>query len=86
MFLVRVILYMYLVMSVATEHIPQVLVMVLAVISLTGAGYRDIYALCVALPKSFAEDLYECTKTLLEESVSSLCLVSRELGPSRVKK
>ena len=52
--------------------------MAVAVIGLTRAGYRDIYALCVALPKSFAEDLYECTRTLLEESVSSLCQVSKE--------
>ena len=33
---------------------------------------RDIYALCVALPKSFAETLYGQTKSLLEDSVSLL--------------
>ena len=37
---------------------------------------RDIYALCVAFPKSFAETLYEHTRTLLEESVADLSNVS----------
>lgn len=32
----------------------------------------DIYALCVAFPKSFAETLYEHTRSLLEESVADL--------------
>ncbi|XP_019857070.1 PREDICTED: cullin-2-like isoform X2 [Amphimedon queenslandica] len=32
----------------------------------------DIYALCAALPKSFAEKLYESTRSLLEDSVTAL--------------
>lgn len=35
----------------------------------------DIYALCVALPKSFAETLYAQTKGLLEESTNLLAEV-----------
>ena len=38
---------------------------------------RDIYALCVAFPKSFAETLYEHTRSLLEESVADLSNVSK---------
>ena len=52
--------------------IVNVSIIILAVCSL---AFRDIYALCAALPKSFAETLYEQTHLLLEDCVTKLAEV-----------
>ncbi len=49
--------------------------LVLYYMTLTHLSDSDIYALCVAFPKSFAERLYGHTKALLEANVTEFANV-----------